>query len=227
MKLWGKHGKICNMHVERTFASMRHAVRTFSHDAPTISRVVSSGFLSEWLKHHRDAGGSDPNEMTREVLLARGVLLNAARPERSKNPNMIRVNLHYANCKWATEGLDSHETRYQFMARKCEEFSRLPDAEKAHWQELARLSVVVAQSSSDDQAEPVHARDEESLWGLADDGLPIKESLAAEHIRNTLSSLDPDKPLSWSAWGPEFANRFVENMFFKGPGTYPFFLCST
>lgn len=82
LSLWARHTQLANMSVERLLALMKSS----AHDKhPLIERLVSSSFLTQWLRDHIKGGGHDPRTAQRRTALARrGVPLSATRSCRGR-----------------------------------------------------------------------------------------------------------------------------------------------
>ena len=74
---WGYKTKLTGMHVERMLAAIKASTPL---KAPHAERLLSAGYLGQWLQRHwHDFGGNDPRVVTQEQLLDAGVPLVAKR----------------------------------------------------------------------------------------------------------------------------------------------------
>ena len=103
---WGKKGKVTNVHLERLLAAFKAAAKMRSSDTPSMTRVVDSGELSQFLHEHLKAGGRNPVAFTRDTLLEEGVPLRAAK-KRRRAPAMVRKEMVYANAAYADHRRES------------------------------------------------------------------------------------------------------------------------
>ncbi len=65
LRLWGRRGRLCNMHVERILSLVRKSV---SEAVPNLERLCGAGFLAQTLREHRQAGGRHPSATSRRDL---------------------------------------------------------------------------------------------------------------------------------------------------------------
>ena len=84
LKLWAHESRTCNMHMERLFICIIKSLGF--QKSPDVVRIVSAGTLTQILKDHLQAGGSDPRFVTRQQLLDEGAPLECAleAPTKSK-----------------------------------------------------------------------------------------------------------------------------------------------
>lgn len=54
---WAAHAKLANMHTERLLSLIK---KSSPGKYPAAERICSSGYLAQWLREHRKAGGVDP-----------------------------------------------------------------------------------------------------------------------------------------------------------------------
>ena len=125
---WSRHGRLCNMHMERLLAYVKKAAPAINGRRPTVQRVAAAGLASAWLRSYIEAGYRGPSQITRQWARQEGAPL-AANPERKCKPQMLRPHLLYANEKLSEErrrrggaAIPRQEAR-QTRARACAEFA--------------------------------------------------------------------------------------------------------
>lgn len=182
--MWLRKARIENMSLERMLASVRKSVGSRT---PMAERVVTTGYLCQWMQQHKRAGGQDPRSTTRAQLAQRNVPLRASRKKlKREGAACVRPWMLYA----AEQLRGRRMTRVELYARRRElarSFRELPPGERHRFQLAADARNLVSRLKRPDPArEQASQRYErllgDSLWGLSSLHEPIRVDVAESQI---------------------------------------------
>lgn len=95
LRTWARQGTILNMSLERLLALIKSGAALPKQRAPDVMRVGATGFLTQWLKLHKQCGGKQLAEATREQFVAEGVPIRAGKRKRdASQAGATRVRPH-------------------------------------------------------------------------------------------------------------------------------------
>ena len=147
--------RFCNMNMERLFACFRQWVRS---DNAEVERMLSTGFLGQWLQEHLRKGFQHPAHVTRQDLLEAGVPIRAGqRQGRSRqaveNPrkqcgSFVKF-MQIANKEWRNIKDSSTVSYKDWRKAKLKKWSEMQDHTKDIYVKEAELDFV--QRGGDDE----------------------------------------------------------------------------
>ena len=133
LRAWALGFRWTNVNMERLFACYR---RWVPGDSADVERLISTGFLGEWLQQHE---GDDPRVITRRQLLESGVPIQAKikrrrrcageAPKRAQSVFSVWYNGESAARK-AAEGQQSKALQTAWTAAKVEEWGKMDPSER-------------------------------------------------------------------------------------------------
>ena len=184
------------MHVERLLAEFIQAAPL---KCPSVDRVCSAGYLTQWLREHLEFGGNNPKIVSREQLLEDGVPLqqSQARSQKRKTnpragewtrPHLLYANEEYVKAKRRREtNKEPRHTRdeYQALIKKfSDDFSAMSIDAQRVWVRDAKLRSMELQYGRDD-LENLTEFDRGNIpnWGLSSRDMPLSEEIAERVIK--------------------------------------------
>ncbi len=216
LRLFARHTKIANMHLERLLASIKRSVCT---KVPTLERVSSNGFLLEVLGMHTSAGGLDPRTDMAEDLIADGVPVvgsfqgkkSAAKQAQPAPGWMLYANDRIANSD--SQDMSSGDMQ-ALRARSKREFLLLPEGARQQWEDraafaaAARMLSMRGEDESGCSTKPT-ARDAsgKAVVGLNSNDLPVNP----DAFRAAAGVVDSGA--SFYSWGKKARERLQKRCF--------------
>lgn len=185
VRLFGRHGRLSNMDIERLLALVKSGS---PERRPNLEHVVSAGFFNQMLAKHRAHGCRDPRVQSTKDLLADGAPLAASRSRRTATqPSKNRPHLAYANAAWADykraqanaspSGGPPKFARSEwarFMSDAAKKYSELPEATRSTFQHIAQVNALRGGSGTEAEADGVADRVNSSWhWQISEDSLPF------------------------------------------------------
>jgi hypothetical protein len=103
LKCFGKEAMVENIGLERLLSLIR---ASFQPRVPTAGRLLSAGFMTQWMRLHKLAGGNDPRTVTRKHLQRRSVLTRALIRKRKKKDEDAESARSCSVCPIEAEGTE-------------------------------------------------------------------------------------------------------------------------
>ena len=182
---------MCNMHLERDLATIRHASPT---TLPFAERVCAAGLLAQVRRRHRANGGTS-GAVTRSVLVDEKVPIAAATSVRASMPTKARGHITHMHAAVqqarARKGasLTKDEERSE-RKRACEEFKALDKETRGQKQKQAQIDARTRKATADTTKHSARSRfdgsREDFLWGLSTMDSPLDVTVAEDMIKDTL-----------------------------------------
>lgn len=191
LREWSRTGKMCNMHLERDLATIRHA----SPDTlPFAERVCAAGLLAQVRSRHRAHGGTS-GAVTRAVLLDEQVPIAAAASSRPSIPTKARGHLAHMHAAVrqakARKGMPlTKEEANSERRRACQEFALLDNQAREQMQQKAQSDARIRRAAAErigvGARSKFDASREDFLWGLSAADSPLDEIVAEGVIKDAL-----------------------------------------
>ena len=198
LKLWAHESRTCNMHMERLLALIRKSMGF--QKSPDVERLVSAGTLTQIMKDHLLAGGSDPRFVTRQQLLDKGAPLECAleAPTKSKAASGF-VSFRAERRPTLAEGEKDHlqEVVRAWADQPPLEKERYKDIALASWHDKQRRIVDARGQRSvldSDLPASLPKKKPEVFFGLGSDSQPITLKHLKDSIRELLTLPPGDLP---------------------------------
>ena len=175
---------ICNMALERDLALMKAASPM---KFPLLERFVASGFLSQWLREHKAAGGQDPRGTAKaKDLIAAGVPLARGQSNQpASQPRKSRGVFTYIGANRCKRRKTLKERGAEFR-ELAHEFYSMPSVEqniyKSKEQQGAEVRAQAGEGCDPDPEEQYDIAIADKLWGLSSRCQPVDVSQVSNVI---------------------------------------------
>jgi hypothetical protein len=239
IRLWAKNQKVCNMHVERLLALIKKASSSCGY--VHIERMMGAGFLTQLLVAHKNAGGSDPRNITAHKMENNGVVtLGSLTRDKTRKPSVGALTdsqrLCAARNAYCAHALQQRENRfdnkksyYEFRKHKFREFPTLaPEAQAPFFAQVDPKHVgdtdtgLMADDGECSNMCPPLDYDHDKLWGLSSTQLPLDRDVFLQHVDAVADDKEfvgRDKGIAFYRWGRNARTLFQKKVFVEDRGS--------
>jgi len=183
IRLFAIHTKLCNMHCERDLALIKSSC---PGKKPLLEKICATGLLTQVLREHLRAGGTDPRcEDKASDLVAAGVPLIRASSKRSRKSCPSRSRGVFSYLAFHTPAGLGKEELARARSRLAAEFYALSLPEQAAWQN-AELQDCDERRNVDSGITPSERYDlniQQHLWGMSSRSQPVTEAVVDEVLQ--------------------------------------------